>query len=314
MVFSFPKEKFIEKEQRNIFISYWLRRIFIDDWMMKLIALVITLALWLGVTGLQDTTTTRLRNITLNPLISNNLEITYFPIQEIDLVVTGDKRKIDQLNPRDLIVSLDLTDIQPGDRTIQITPQNVTVELPNGVKIDQVQPDKIAIKLENLIRKEVPVAPETEGSVARDFEIYNMTVTPAKVLVRGPQSSVESLSFVSTEKIPLKDRKDSLTVQQIPINITNPKISVVNTAAVTVNIRIGERRIERLFIVPYETENRRGTASVLLYGPRTILENLLPEELQVVEDSAANGTGNLRVILPDDILYSTEIRNLKFRE
>ncbi len=314
MVFSFPKETFIEKEQRKIFVSYWLRRIFLDDWLMKLIALVITFALWLGVIGLQAPTTTRLRNVTLNPLISNNLEITNSPVQEIDLVVTGDKRKVDQLNPRDLVVSLDLTDIQAGDRTIQITPQNVTVELPSGVKIDEIQPDKIAIKLENVIQRRVPVSPETEGSVADGFEIYGSTVTPAEIVVRGPKSSVEALNFVSTEKIPLKNRKNSFAEQQVPINITNPKITVVNTAAVTVNFRVGERRIERLFVIPYETESRKGNASVLLFGPRSILENLAAADIRIIEENSQNGAGKLRVLLPDDILAATEIKGLKFRE
>ncbi|MGI8670070.1 MAG: CdaR family protein [Aridibacter sp.] len=314
MIFSFPKEKFIEKEQRKIFVSHWLRRIFLDDWVMKLVAVIITVALWLGVTGLQAPTTTRLRNVTLNPLIANDLEITNSPVEEIDLVVTGDKRKVDQLNPRDLVVSLDLTDIQAGDRTIQITPQNITVELPSGVKIDDIQPDKIAIKLENVIQRRVPVSPETEGSVAKGFEIYNTTVMPAEIVVRGPKSSVEALNFVSTEKIPLKDRKNNFTEQQIPINISNPKITVVNMAAVSVNFKIGERRIERLFVIPYETKSRRGNASVLLFGPRSVLENLMADDLHIVEENSQNGAGKLRIILPDDVLVTTEIKGLKFRE
>ncbi len=314
MNFSFPKEKFTEKDERNRFISYWFRRIFLDDWLLKLVSLIITLALWLGVTGFQEPTTRRLRNVTLNPLISNELEITNSAVQEIDLVIMGDKRKLEQLNPRDLVVSLDLTDIKAGDRTIQITPQNITVDLPNGVKIDEIQPDKIAIKLENVIQREVPVIPETEGSVANDYEIYDTKVSPPNILVRGPKSSVESLNFVSTEKIPLKDRKEGFAVQQIPINITNPKITVVNTAAVTVAFRIGERRIERLFVVPYNTATRKGRASALLYGPRSILENLSVEDLKVVEEDFVNGVGKLRLVLPENVLSSTEVKNLKFRE
>lgn len=316
MDFSFQKENFTEKDQRGIFISYWFRRIFLDDWLLKLVSLIITLALWLGVTGLQDTTQIRLRDVALNPLISNDLEITNSPTQEINLTVTGDKRKVDQLNPRDLVVSLDLTDVQPGDqpRTIQITPQNITVDLPNGVKIDKIQPDKIVIKLENVIQREVPVSPETEGSVADNYEIYSSRVSPSKVLVRGPKSSVESLDFISTEKIPLKNKKEGFTVQQIPINITNPKITVVNTAAVTATFKIGERRIERLFVVPYNTITRKGRASALLYGPRSILENLSVDDLKIVEENFVNGVGKLRLLIPENISGSTEIKNLKFKE
>jgi hypothetical protein len=315
MFFSFPTEKFVEKEQRKAFLNYWFRRIFLDDWLMKLVALIITFALWLGVTGLQAPTTTRLRNVTLNPLISNELEITNSPVQEIDLVITGDKRKVDQLNPRDLVVSLDLTDEKAGDRIFHITPQNVNVDLPSGVKIDEIQPDKIAIKLEDVIELDVPVTPETEGSVADGFEIYNSTVIPSKVRVRGPKSSVKSLNFVSTEKISLKDKKNNFTAQQIPITVASPKITLVNTASVSVTFQIGERRIERLFVVPYETENRKGKASVLLLGPRSILENLTTDDIRIIEEKAGQKKkGNLRIILPDDVLATTEIKNRKFSE
>ncbi len=314
MDFSFGKEHLIEKEQRKIFINYWLRRIFLEDWLMKLVALVITLALWLGVAGLQKPITRQLNNVSLNPIVSKNLEITNSIVEEVDLEITGDKRRIDQLNPRDLVVSLDLTDLQEGERTIQLTPQGINIELPNGTSVTRILPEKIAVKLEKVVEREVPVSVETEGSLEDGFEVYSSTVTPQKVRVRGPESSVESLNFVSTEKIPLKDKKNTFTAQQIPINISNPKITLINTATVTVNFKVGERRSERLFVVPYETENRKGNASVLLLGPRSILENLTIDDLRVIEEGSQDGRGKLRILLPDDVLFTTEIKSVKFRE
>ncbi|HNU09206.1 MAG TPA: hypothetical protein PKO33_15670, partial [Pyrinomonadaceae bacterium] len=43
-----------------------LRKVFLEDWTMKLIALVITLALWFGVSGLREPKTERLRSVALN--------------------------------------------------------------------------------------------------------------------------------------------------------------------------------------------------------------------------------------------------------
>lgn len=312
MNFSFPTETLTEKEQRKVFVSYWLKRIFIDDWLMKVVALIITLALWFGVTSTKAPKTTRLRNVTLNALISNDLEITNSPVQEVDLVVTGDKSKVEQLNPNDLIVSLDLSDIKEGDRTIQITPQNITVDLPTGVKVDEIQPDKIAIQLERVEEYEVPVKVETEGNLAEGYEVYKTTVIPEKVRVRGPSSFVKSLDFVSTEKIDLSGRKSDFTARQIPIIVSDSKVSVVNTAAVTVAFRIGKKRIERLFVVPYNTEHRSGRASVLLYGADIILENLSAEDISVVEND--EDSSKLRVVLPEDIRSQVEIRSVKYRE
>jgi hypothetical protein len=80
---------------------------------MKLVALAITLALWLGVTGLSTPTTQRLTSVP-SACVFNNIEITNSPIQEVDLVVTGDKRRLAQINKNALIVSMDISDVLPA--------------------------------------------------------------------------------------------------------------------------------------------------------------------------------------------------------
>jgi hypothetical protein len=306
----FPTEKFFQKDERQFFIRRLLQRVFLDDWLIKVIALVITLALWLGVTGLRAPITTRLNNIALKIRVSNEIEVTNSPVQEVDLVITGDKRKIDQLNPRDLVVSLDLSDVQAGDRTVQIMPENVNVELPTGVKLEEIQPSKIAVKLEAVAEREIPVKAETEGSVADGFEVYNQTVLPPKVRVRGPENFIKSLDFVLTEKIDLENRREDFTLRQVPINVVNPKATVLDTV-VDVYFKIGERRMERIFVVPVQTENGNRRATVILYGAHSVLESLKPENLQVETSKNDAGESFSRLILPTDIQSKVEIKKLK---
>ena len=68
------------REPRKIFLRHIVRKIFFEDWALKLTALVITLGLWFGVTGLSKPTTKRL-TVPLVPSIQNNTEITNSPIQ-----------------------------------------------------------------------------------------------------------------------------------------------------------------------------------------------------------------------------------------
>ncbi len=303
-------DRIFQKEEGKFSIRRLFRRIFLDDWLVKAVALAITFALWLGVTGLRAPTTARLKNITLNLRVSNDIEVTNSPVQEVDLVVTGDKRKIDQINPRDLVASLDLTEVQEGDRTVQITPENVNVELPTGVKLEEVQPNKIAIKLEAVQERAILVKVETEGSVAEGFEVYGTTVLPNKVNVRGPESYIKSLDSVSTEKIDIENRSEDFTARQIGLNLVNPKATLIDTV-VDVVVKIGEKRIERLFVVPIQNENQKGTATVVLYGAHTILDSLKPENLQVEIVKNDSGENSLRLDLPADIQGQVEIRKFK---
>lgn len=309
-MFSFPTEKIFEKDQRQIFLRRLVRRVFYDDWIIKVFALLITLALWFGVTGLRAPITTRLNNVTLKSRVSNELEITNSPLTEVDLVITGDKRRIDQINSENLVVSFDLTDATAGVQEILLTPENVNVELPTGVKLEEIQPNKIAVKLENVLEREIPVKPEIEGNVAEGFEIYSAVSLPPKVRVRGPESFVKSLDFVSTEEINVENQQSDFNVQQVALNVVNPKITLLD-AVVDVVFRIGERRIERLFIVPVESETEGKTATVVLYGARSLLNNLRQDVLKVQLLKTESGSESLQLVLPGEIQGQVEIRRLK---
>ncbi len=305
-----PTEKFAPTESWEISFRGLLRRVFLEDWLTKVIALFITVALWLGVTGLRAPTTARFRSVPLNLRVSNDIEVTNSPVQEVDLVITGDKRRIDQLNQRDLVVSLDLTDVLAGERTVQIAPENVSVELPNGVRLEEIQPNRIAVKLEAVSEKDVAVRAETEGAPAENYEIYLRTVTPAKVRVRGPESFIKSLDFVSTEKISLENRREDFSVRQVALNLANPKVTLLDTA-VDVNFRIGEKRIERMLTAAVKTDAGNKTASVVLYGAKSVLESLKPEDLQIALTASEAGETVPNLILPAEFQSQIEIRKLK---
>lgn len=309
-MFSFHTENLLEKEQRQIFLRRLVRRVFYDDWLIKVFALLITLALWFGVTGLRAPITTRLNNVTLKSRVSNDLEITNTPVSEVDLVITGDKRKIDQINSENLVVSFDLTDAQAGEQLVQLTPENVNVELPTGVRLEELQPNKIAVKLENVLEREVPVKPEIEGSVAEGFEIYSVVPLPQRVRVRGPESFVRSLDSVSTEDISVENQQADFNIQQVALEVVNPKITLLDAVADVV-VKIGERRIERLFIVPVESESGGKSATVVLYGARSLLNNLRQENLSVQMLRNESGSESLQLVLPAEIQGQVEIRKLK---
>lgn len=301
-------ENFFQKEDWQFSFRRMLRRAFLEDWLIKAVALFITLALWLGVTGLRAPATARLRGVPLNIRVSNDAEITNSPVQEVDLVINGDKRKIEQFNQRDLIVSVDLSDVAAGDRTVQITPENVNVELPNGVRLEEIQPNKIAVKIERVEERDVTVKAETEGALSENFEIYSKTVSPQKARVRGPESFVKMLDSISTEKINLENRQADFTARQVALNVVNPKITLLDTV-VDVAFRVGEKRIEKTFVVPIENENK--TATVVLYAARSVLENLKTENLRVETAKNEAGETSLNLILPTELQETVEIKKLK---
>ncbi len=290
-----------------MFLRRIFRRVFLEDWGTKLIALGITFALWLGISGLRAPTTLRLKNVTLNTRVSNEMEMTNTPIQEVDIVVTGDKRSVDRLNARDLIVSIDLSDVKSGDQTVQLTPETVSLELPSGIKLDEIQPNKIAIRLEKVEEREVPVEVETEGNLADGFELYDTVVVPAKVRIRGAESFVKSLASISTEKINIEGLKDSYFARRIGLNVVNPKVTLIDTL-VDVSLRIGEKRGEKTFTLTVKTETGSRDVTVIVSGANSLLESLKKEVLKVELVKNENGEDIPQVVLPDEFKDKVEVK------
>ncbi|MEO6051124.1 MAG: CdaR family protein [Pyrinomonadaceae bacterium] len=269
----------------KLFAKHIVRKIFLEDWAMKLTALVITFGLWFGVTGLSTPTTKRL-TVPLNLSISNNTEVTNVPQPDVEIVISGDKRKIDQINKSELIAMLDLTDVAPGDRVVSLSPENVYVQLPQGIKLVEIQPGRIPINLEAVEEKEIEVKVNAEGSPAAGYEVYSASVLPPKIRVRGPASFIKTVNFVETGVIDISGKTAEFTAKQIPVSVSNPKASVLNTV-VDVYWRIGEKRVERSFSVPVSGSPGK-TATFTLYGPRTLLSKTRSDAFKIdLADEAA---------------------------
>jgi YbbR domain-containing protein len=298
-----------EPRAPKLFFKHIIRKVFFEDWLIKLVALGVTFALWLGVTGLSTPTTTRLTGIPLSLRFSSDVVVTNSPVDEIDVVISGDNRKIAQINKNDLVASVDLTSIQPGDRLIQLTPENVLLDLPLGVRLDEVTPGRMIVRIEAVDVKEVPVKVETTGKLPEGLELYSQTVVPARVRIRGPQSYTKDLAQILTEKIDLTDRREDFIARQTPLSVDNSNAALLDSV-VDVIFRIGEKRIERTFSVPVADGSGKKVA-VVLYGGRTLLTDLKPNDISVEIVKNAAGVDTPQVTLPAALQDVIEIRRAR---
>jgi len=300
-------EKIGRRSERLLFFSHILHKIFLEDWALKLIALVITIALWLGVTGL-STPTAKGFTVPLNFGISNNSEITFSSAQEVDVVVSGDKRKIEQINRTDLTASIDLTDVAPGNRVISLTTENVSVVLPVGIKLDEIRTERVAVRIESVEEKDVAVRADILGKPAEGFEVYGETITPGRIRVRGPASSIKTLDSIATDSIDITGAQNDIVARQV--RVSDPTVAVLNTV-VDVSVRIGERRVERRFSIASASGKR---VSVVLFGPESILNNIEAKDLRVEIVKNENDDDSARLALPETLQSTVEVRTIRIQQ
>ena len=87
------------------------------------------------------------------------------------------------------------------------------------------------------------------GDIASEGIPVRHSVTPGRIRVHGPRDYIETLESIPTDKISLAGKKEDFTAKQIPVSVSNPKATVLNTV-VDVQFRIGEKRVERSFTAP----------------------------------------------------------------
>ncbi|HET6977427.1 MAG TPA: CdaR family protein [Pyrinomonadaceae bacterium] len=276
----------------------FLRRVFVEDWSLKLLSLAIAIVLWMLVTGQNQPVTAHV-NVQLNFIRPQALEISNDPPRTVDVMLTGSRNKLDDLTSLDLVATVDISDQRAGERVLRLA-DKAQITLPQGIKVDGFQPSAIPIRLEEIIDRQVVVEPKLEGKADDGLEVYSVYSNKSTVPVRGPASRVNALQKVATESVWLAGHKESFTVSNVALDMPDPKVDLLEPM-VNVVVEIGERRIEKTFAdVPVTTADggrvQPATTSVTLLGVSSFLQSLKPEDLKIV---LAGDNLEPRLDLPD---------------
>ena len=287
-----------------------LRRIFIEDWSLKLLSLAIALVLWLVVTGQNQPVTAHV-NVQLNFIRPPALEISNDPPRTVDVMLTGSRNKLDDLTTLDLVATVDISDQRAGERVLRLA-DKAQIALPQGVKVDGFQPSAVPVRLEPIIERQVPIEPKLEGQPADGYEVYGAVPNKSSVTLRGPESRINALQKVPTESVFIAGHKESFVATNVAIDVPDPKVDLIDPM-VNVAVEIGERRVEKSFSgVPASARDGQraepASGSVTLLGPASMLNTLKPDEVKIVVDEttgprielppALNGKVSLKSIQP----------------
>jgi YbbR domain-containing protein len=316
MPFTEPEDINVRPREQRGLVQRWLREIFVEDLGLKLLALAITLVLWYAVTGQRTPTTRHLLNVHLNFNLPKDMEISNDPRMEIEVTLMGNKNELERIDATRMVANVDVSDFKPGERTVQLTPERVSLGLPDGIRVEGIEPNTMPLRLEQRIEREVEVEARYEGSAPEGYELREVKLTPAKVRVRGPASRVNALQKLSTETVSLGDHRESFTVQQVAINTDalDKRIHLIDTV-VDATFEIGERRIEKSFaVVPVRestgAQARPENASVTLYGARSALEQLRASDIQIALEVGTDGAITPRLVLPPGLENRVELRSI----
>jgi YbbR domain-containing protein len=299
MAFQFTKRRGGDARQMA---GRWLHDLIFEDWGLLLLSAAITLGLWYAVTAQRTPSTARHRDVPLDFRLPENVEVSNDPVKAVDVRLEGSQAKLDEINARNLVARVDATQLKAGDRVVRLSDKNVSMELPEGVRIVDISPRSVALRLETVVEADVPVEARFEGEPPEGFERRGVQVEPQTVRVRGPESHVRQIEKVYTETISLEGRRESWTLLQAAVDIPDQKV-VPLEAAVAVRVEIAEQSTEKRFTNVGVRSAAGGqaapqTAAVTLRGPRSVVESLKPDDLKIVVEVGEDGGLVPRLAVP----------------
>jgi hypothetical protein len=108
--------------------------------------------------------------------------------------------------------------------------------------IEHIDPPQITITLEKEVVKRVNIEANLVGEPSDGYALYNSTLNPSTIILRGPESLVEPIQTIRTEVINLAGRTQNIQtiIQLLPFN---PLVSLEGINSIEFNGEIKERSV-----------------------------------------------------------------------
>jgi len=207
-----------------------VRKLFLENWGIKLVSLVLSLALWYNVTSKGKTEMTltvplELRNIPQGMAVVGDV------IKNLDVRLQGQERVLRDITSGKKVVGiLDLSTAKAGENLMSIGPGDISA--PSGVAVTRISPSEINVALERLVRKSLPVRARLRGTPAEGYAVAGVSVTPSRITVEGPKSVMKTLTGLQTMPITISGASRNISLepridyQGKPLNILEKNVTV----------------------------------------------------------------------------------------
>ena len=219
-------------------LERWLRKILFEDWGLKLLALAITVVLWLAVSG-QNTPVTQRYGVLLNFVKPAGMEISNDPPDSVEVILTGTAGKLEELGSR-LSATVDIADQKPGERVIRLN-ERAQINLPAGVTIQGFRPATTSIRIEPIVESQVDVEIKFEGKLPAGYEVGSISTSPARIRLRGPADRMSNVRKAVSETVWLDDRTETFTLSGVAVSVPDPKIEILDPN-VDIRVEVGEKK------------------------------------------------------------------------
>jgi YbbR domain-containing protein len=176
--------------------------------------------------------------------IPEGLIITNGPFAGIEVHVRGPKSIIRTLSDLKIRYAIDLSGVNIGVNVIPI--HQTQIPLPDGISISKINPGSITVKVENEIKKKLPVFILLNGKPAKGFVVAGTEAKPSSVILRGAEDTLSRMDKVSTKPVNIKGLSFSFK-KEVALDLVENLKLVDASRIIFVNVFINERLATKTF-------------------------------------------------------------------
>jgi YbbR domain-containing protein len=290
-------------------IKHFFKRAVTENLGLKLIALLITLGLFIGV-RLQEKVDSwvDVEVIVRAPPTAAGVVLSSEVPDSVRVLLRGRGSLVDSVkegkNPQ---VVMDLSGQRDAGSTMFYFEREM-FGLPSGIELVDTRPEAVLVRTERVVTRRLPVRVRTFGRLKGGTELLDDPVAdPTEVVAFGAASIVRALNDVQTEEVDIEGLGVGDHSVTVPLRLVEG-LEFNHSGEVTVDLKIrwtpGQRMLSGLLVqvagTDQPTELRPAEVAVSLAGPQVALDRIDPAKIiaKVVVDEemvTAGGVKSLEV-------------------
>lgn len=213
-------------------MANWWRRVVLQNFVLKLVSLLLAVGLWLAVA--RDPIAEVEMNVPIEfRNLPDQLEIDSASFTEAQVRLRGPERVIHRLQPADVRAEIDLSSVQPGERTFDLSSRQVQV--PQDLEVVQIIPGQFHLSFDSRDARMIEIRPRVTGNFASGMRVAQVIADPPNIMVTGPRRRVEALEAATTDPV---DASGTMTRASFltQVFVGDPLIQVVHPKPIRVTV------------------------------------------------------------------------------
>jgi YbbR domain-containing protein len=216
-------------------MTAFFKRYVLHNFGLKLLSLLLAAGLWLLISPDEQPAEVALRAPVVFQHVPAHLEISSESIPEAQIRVRGPERVIRQLQPNEIHAEIDLSDAKPGERTFDLTSQQV--RRPRDVRVVQVVPSQLHLAFDTRLTRDVQIHPRVTGVFDEGEQIVKCQADPASITITGPKDHVERVDAATTDPVDATGTKGT-AVFTTNTYVSDPLVQVVQSTSIRVTVTV----------------------------------------------------------------------------